>query len=145
MEPDFQVPEPDGFATPGTFSDPAQPTLWPMGEADREDLMAAIYDLTPPDITREMVDLVVRAITEARANLLKASMPAVADPLLRSEPRIEIHGGEIITMKKRAASEGIDPHGNAYTEPEHYAVYTKMHQEQLNALEAVFGLPCKNG
>jgi len=55
------------------------------------------------------------------------------------------HGGVNIKMRLVPESEGTDPHGNDYTEPEHFAVYVTLSKKALDGMESVLGKPVKNG
>ena len=108
-------------------------------EADREEWMGLIFDNTPGEITKHVVDTVVRAQEIALALLLQK-----AERLDDGSLRAEIYGGDIIHLKR------VDAHtktvfGQTIQIPTHYAVYVKKHAVALDILEKALGLPCRNG
>jgi len=104
-------------------------------EADREEFMSILFDITPGEIEKHHIDTIERKRAEAYAILLQKG----------GKQRIELHDGIIATATREEAQDGIDPHGNPFHEPEHYRFHVKFTSGQLEAFEKVLGLPCKNG
>lgn len=108
-------------------------------EADREEWMGLIFDNTPGEITKHVVDTVIRAQEKALATLLQKSV-RLEDGSIRAE----IYGGDIIHLK-RVEAHKQNVFGTVVEIPEHYAVYVKKHAVALDVLESALGLPCRNG
>ena len=104
-------------------------------EADRSEYIEVLYELVGRSLSKDQILSVVSAQATARAVLIKGS----------GKDRIEIFGDLIMTMKHKNQEVGIGPNGQPFTEPEHYAVYTKLHKKALDALALKYGIECKNG
>jgi len=105
------------------------------GEADRGELIEILHELVGRSVGKAQLKSVLEAMPNAIASLLKKS----------SNNRVEIFGNIIVALEHRPESSGKTPKGKEYTEPQHYAVYTKMHRGALAHMETQYGLPCKNG
>lgn len=57
----------------------------------------------------------------------------------------QMHGGLNVKMRLVPESQGTDPQGNDYTEPEHFAVFVSLSKKAIDGMEAVLGKPVKNG
>lgn len=108
-------------------------------EADREELLSIIDERTDYPVSKAAASVVFDALPECMAELLKASTPH-ADGTIRCE----IYGNVIITLKYHEAYTA-DVFGASVEVPAGYRVYTKLHSVALDALEAQFGMPCRNG
>ena len=124
--------EDETIVQPGEFT-PDETVVY--SEADREEFISAIDEVTGGTIGRKVIGEVVRAESIALALLIARS----------SQKRVEIYGGDIVRVKHVEQRTGHDPAGNEYTEGEHFVVYTKKHAVALDILEAQLKLPCKNG
>mgnify|MGYP000561918024 CR=1 FL=1 len=57
----------------------------------------------------------------------------------------QMHGGINLKMRLVPESQGTDPQGNNYTEPEHFVVYVTLSKKALDGMESVLEKPVKNG
>lgn len=108
------------------------------GEADLQELLAILTEITPPRIDREAVRDVIAFLPEAIALWLSKS-----EPLEDGSRRGEAHGLFILHLRPVEEAEG---HGVAdgVTIPAHLALHVKAHKGLLDTLEGAFALPVKN-